>query len=764
MKIRAILPSLLSVLLLSMSMTSYGQGKLQRANEAYDKLAYTPAIELYQDLLSKEDNFEAMWKLSDCYRLTNQYDEAEYWYSKVVQYSEAEPVHLLYYAQVLQINEKYGEAVKWYSQYREFVPSDSRADNEMKASKGYRQFYEDASRYTLEHMPFNSSVYDFAPNYYKEGVIFSSSRDSAQSLSRVHTWIGEPFYDLYYVEQEGGEESDNWSKPKTIKGRVNTKYHEGPMTFLEGGSKVLFTRNNYDNRGVFGKVGKSSDKIVKLKIYSADIEGEKWTNIGEFKYNNDEYSVGHPAVSADGSYLYFVSDMPGGYGGTDLYVCEAEGVGSWGVPMNLGPDINTEGDEMFPYVDKDNELYFASDGQGGLGGLDIFRVKGSGTSWGAVKNMGAPLNSSHDDFSLIFNEDKSGGFLTSDRPGGYGSDDIYSFTDEGITLEGIVVDAKTDEPICGADVLLMYEGDEIGSRKVECDGEFEFNVLPGREYRLEGCAEGYGCELKEASTVGVKPGGKVYVKIPLEQEEPLDLEVLVIDADTRNPIPTSSVLVQSLCSEDKQEGSSDISGKSYYEVEVDCDYNVGATATGYGPGSVDVTTRGASGTVKAIVPLPKLQTIVVDPRDPYVQPGERGGGILLHHIYYDFDQSYIRNEAEIDLSVVEEFMRLNGGTIVEIGSHTDARASYAYNIALSERRAKAAVDWLVQRGISRDRLVAVGYGETQTVNGCVDNVPCSEEEHQRNRRTEFRVIGNGIDQRSIERVDIIVDPCTDCPF
>ncbi len=192
---------------------------------------------------------------------------------------------------------------------------------------------------------------------------------------------------------------------------------------------------------------------------------------------------------------------------------------------------------------------------------------------------------------------------------------------------------------------------------------------------------------------------------------------------------------------------------SYYEeVEVDCSYNVSANAESYLPADKDVFVDGSENPVRVVIELEKI--------------GPPTATIILKHIYYDFDQSYIRSEAEVDLNKVLNFMNINPGTIVEIGSHTDARASFTYNEGLSDRRAKAAVAWLVERGISRDRLVAVGYGELQTLNGCTDNVQCTEEEHQRNRRTEFRVIDNveGIDTKSIERFDMIVDPCLKCPF
>ena len=325
------LPLLIAAMLFASQYVVAQSGRLARANAAYEKLAYTPAIDLYKSALGDNSNdFEAMGKLADCYRLTNQYAEAEYWYGKVCNNSEAKPEHLLYYSQVLQTNEKYPEAAKWYEKYRVEVPGDKRADNQLKASQNHRQFFKDVDRYRLEHLNFNSSVYDFSPVYFEDGIIFSSSRDSAQSIGFTHTWTGEAFFDLYYVQEENADTTDDgtnvstdggsWSKPKSVKGRVNTKYHEGPIVFTPDVSRVYFTRNNFDNTRVIGKVGKSSDKIVKLKLYIADILEGKWTNIKEFPYNDDEYSVGHAALSPDGEYLYFVSDMPGGYGGTD-FIC-----------------------------------------------------------------------------------------------------------------------------------------------------------------------------------------------------------------------------------------------------------------------------------------------------------------------------------------------------------------------------------------------------------------------------------------------------------
>ncbi|MCB0511531.1 MAG: PD40 domain-containing protein, partial [Bacteroidetes bacterium] len=440
-------------------------GGIGKAEKLYNELAYAQAIPLYETYLKKNENLKSMLELGDCYRLTSKFDKAEYWYGKAVEKGDVEPEYKLYYAKMLQANEKYEEAAKWYANYKQSVPEDKRATNQLKASADYGQYLLTRDRFQVKNLSFNTSGYDFAPVWYDKGLIFSSSRDSSKAISNESMWTGTQFFDMYYVEGEKTE----FGKPKALKADAATKYHEAAATFTPDKKKVYFTRNNFYNN----KLKTSSDKIVKLNIYESDIDGMNWKNDKAFQYNNSEYSVGHPALTADGNSMYFISDMPGGFGGTDIYVTKKEG-DSWGIPKNLGEEINTEGMEMFPYVDEEGVLYFASDGQGGLGGLDIFRTRFNEKTekFGKVRNFGAPVNSSHDDFSLVYGKDKSVGYFTSNRPEGKGLDDIYSFTDDGVYLEGIVVDAETREPICNSKVIMKAKltQSEEGKTITECDG------------------------------------------------------------------------------------------------------------------------------------------------------------------------------------------------------------------------------------------------------------------------------------------------------
>ena len=736
-------------------------GGLSKADKLYRDLAYHEAIPVYEAYIKKHDSARAMAQLGDCYRLTSRYDKAEYWYSKAVDKGGVDAKYKLYLAQMQQVNGKYEEAAKMYASYKQAVPEDRRSGNEMKACADYGQYLLSRDRYTVKDLDFNSAGYDFGTALFNEGIIYSSSRDSARAISREHTWTGTQFFDMWYVKGE----KTKFGKPQRLKGDAATKYHEAIPTFTSDFKKVYFTRNNFQNN----KTKTSSDKIMKLKIYESEVDGLNWKNDKGFSFNNDEYSVGHPALSPDGNTLYFVSDMPGGYGATDLYVSKKEGE-TWGTPKNLGPDINTEGREMFPSVDKDGELYFSSDGHGGLGGLDNFRVKLNAKTgkFGKIRNIGAPINSSYDDFAMVYGKDKSYGYFTSDRPDGKGLDDIYTFTDDGIYLEGIVVDAKTGEPICNSKVVMNAKltSAEQGRTATECDGEFEFNVIKNTDYCFVGSADGYTTNSDVcATTKGVTAGGKVFVKIPLQKSlgYAMSVQVLGKTPQGEKPLPNAKVLLSSQCEGWTKAFTTDENGKICEVVRCDCDYIIVANAQGYLPNNKTVIKNDTFCIIDRKCGVnPREETITLE---NIPGEGDTSLAIELKDIYYDFDKWYIRSESEQELTKLLGFLQENPETIVEIGSHTDARAPFDYNIRLSQRRAQSVVDWLVQRGINRSRLKPKGYGETQPRNGCTDGVQCSEYEHQRNRRTEFRVIGGKIgDLKSLERFDMQVDPCKVCPF
>ncbi|MBK9017481.1 MAG: PD40 domain-containing protein [Saprospiraceae bacterium] len=612
---------------------------------------------------------------------------------------------------------------------------------------------------------------------------------------------------------------------------INTKFHDASVAFSKNGEEIFFTRNNF----LDGKKEADDAGIMRLKIFYARSEGEgKWGELQSLPFNSNEYSVAHPALSADGNKLYFASDMPGGFGGMDLYVSDKES-GRWGPPMNLGPEVNTEGHEIFPYVAPDGKLYFASDGHVGLGGLDIYYTSlKEGDVWSAPENIGYPMNTVSDDFSIVFTEEGTCGFLASDREGGVGHDDIYSFKKTALSVEVLVFDERTEAPLEGATVYVACKEDSLTTN---AEGKVTFDLKLNEVCKLTASLEDYLPADAEASTKNLSLTDKLEVKIPLRRSAMFEVEGVVFDAFTSLPMEGATVTIENDCGQPlAQPYTTSINGRYAFKLDMDCCYKIKATQSNYFAGIAEnVCTKGKteSETLKENLYLQPTNTITQkdDPRnqpkgpgglDPDPVPGQletnytyydpitdtwmdketrlpaqgrypddrvyekgvlKSGPIIpgptppgpggeiayLLHIYYDFDQAFIRDDAVAELDKLKKLMDENPQYIIEIGSHTDARGSGHYNQRLSQRRAESVVRWLSDKGINRSKLVARGYGEQVNVNDCVNNVPCTEREHQMNRRTEFKVIGctDCVDKAKIvskENKNVRVDECKSCPF
>lgn len=390
------------------------QAQLKKANDLYDQFAYTEAIELYTDFLKKEKKHpEATAKIADCYRLTSNPRKAAYWYRKAVRYNPDEHLLKFYYAQALMSSKRYEEAAEWFQKYTELVGYDSRGWYFLESCKNIDELMKDSSMYIVKKIRFNSKESDFGPAFLNNGLVFASGREN-KVIDRKSKWTGESYISMFYTAKDGYK----WKDPVELAGKDKTPFHEGPACFTRDGRKMYFTRNVAKSTG--RKAG-----TVNLKIFEATWNGSKWTNEQALNFNSDHYSSGHPAVSSDGRRLYFTSDKPGGFGGKDLYVSERIGA-KWGKPVNLGKSVNTEGDEMFPSILDDGTLYFASDGLGGFGGLDIFAAIDPYDfgDW-QISNAGYPINGPRDDFGLILTVNKREGYFASNRGG---NDDIYQLS------------------------------------------------------------------------------------------------------------------------------------------------------------------------------------------------------------------------------------------------------------------------------------------------------------------------------------------------
>ena len=528
---------------------------MRKAIIEYQSLRFTSAIkELTRVLETDPENLVAQEMMAGSNRNIKNYEAALNWYGKLCKQKSIKPEWALYYAEALANREKYEESELWYRNFLSLKPNDRRAEAFSNANMD--AFSANAGEYSVVYSNLNTDASEYSPMYFKDGLLFISNRE--QKNRHVFQWDKTSYSDMYVVNDlgditEGEPDSAKraeklkasrytasydrerslmslfssskvnegpTNEPHLLRGKVKSTYHEGPAVLLPEGS-LLFTRNNY----IGGKAGKSNEGVNKLKLYTAS--GTGWDKITSFPYNDNEYSTGHPAISRDGKVLVFSSDMPRGFGGTDLYYCVRTGEGrKWGRPVNLGPKINTEGHEQFPYLDKDGKLYFSSTGHPGLGGLDIFEVILKDLKpVGKPKNLGIDINSSSDDFGYIQDEEGKTGFYSSNRRG---NDDIYQFTRTAytVTLKGQIVDANGNRPLEGSRIILRQNG-IVDTLKANAKGEFTRILKKETDYELSGSKLSYVSRQNYISTNGIKIDSTINVVIKLNRAE--NIQQWVVD-------------------------------------------------------------------------------------------------------------------------------------------------------------------------------------------------------------------------------------------
>lgn len=626
-----------SILLIGFVSVTFAQtSKLNSADKKYAKYSYIDAIEIYEKVADKgHKSADLFMKLGDSYYFNGELGKSAKWYKELFALNETvEPEYYFRYAHSLKSIEDYENANKYLELFYK-NSSDSRG-KEYNNNKDYLvDIEENSGKYTLDKTNINSEFMDYGASFFGDKIVFTSARTDGAIYSKIHDWTNQNFTDLYVANYD---EFNHLGTPENFSKEINSKFNESSPVFTKDGKTMYFTRNNY-----LKKKGKSDDKTTWIKIYKATFTNNEWGNIIELPFNNDNYSVGHPSLSSDEKTLYFSSDMPGGYGGADIYKVSINGNNSYGNPENLGPVINTEGRESFPFISHDNTLYFASDGHLGLGGLDVFESKWENNKFSKPQNLAKPINSPKDDFSFIVNEKKSG-FVSSNRDGGAGYDDIYSFTVCNQKVTGLITDLDTKEVLPNSKVILFDEDmNQLQESNSNDKGEYTFDIECNKKYYVRASKEEY--ETREKSFPPKKQIGITLLDIELE----------------RNVFPI-------------EEGTD----------------------------------------------LAKIFKISI--------------------IYFDLDKWNIRPDAAKDLQKIVEVMKEYPNMEVAIRSHTDSRQTHKYNELLSDRRAKSTLEYMVKNGIDRKLLTAKGFGETELVNNCSDGVDCTEEEHQKNRRSEFIVI------------------------
>lgn len=632
--------------------------QIKQANSFFEQFKYSKAIPLYKKATNDKDEKirkEATVRLADCYRLINNMKEARSWYAQAVAYKNIDSINYYYLGMALRTLANYEEAEKAFLSYAEKAPSDFRG-------KIYAQYCRDMKRWEglspsaeiRNALTLNSPYSDFGPMFYKDGLILSSDRDIDMMSDKNYLWTAFGYLDLYTAQP--GFFNDFWSDmgtPAKMSNAFNQPYHDGPASFT-GDFNQIFTTRSLRNSS---KKDSTKLRTDLLKIFYAYLNDQKKVIYTPFPYNSEDYSCGHPAISADGKSLIFSSNKPGGAGQSDLYISKLI-EGKWSEPVNIGKNINTFGNEVFPYLANDSTLFFSSDGLPGFGGLDIYETNLVNGEWIEAWNLKLPINSPYDDFSPVFDNKMTSGFFSSNRPGGLGSDDIYAFrnyhrtppTDDrpamaakagsqkSLTISGFVKDKTTKAPLDSVTVFVLNTTtNEVLVLKTNPEGYFETPITKGDLY----------------ITKAMKPDFF---------DDCLNFRIAPADESVKHQTPRDLLL-------DK------------YALN---------------------------------------QVFVIE------------------NIYYDLDKWFIREDAKPPLDNLVRILKqypIN----VELGSHTDSRASFEYNNELSQKRAEAAVRYLTFSGINSMRLTAKGYGETKLVNKCADGITCTEAEHQANRRTEFKI-------------------------
>ncbi len=627
---------------------AFAQTKLRKADELFKTFAYVDAAIAYEDYLQKADKpgTQTLKNAADSYYYTGDSRNALKWYQKLydIQGQGMTDDYFLKYIQSMKGVMDYEKANVLTKEYLVKKGDQKEIDRYITQKQQLDSLAKTKPLHTITNLGTNTPKSDFGAAFYGDKIIYAASKDTSNFNGKLYSWNKQPFLNLYVAERnavDGSLFNDSRFLPDMM-----DKYHEATITFMPDLKTFYYTTNIVSkNKPVLDK-----ERTNNLQILKGVIEDGKLVKSDKVFFSSPKYSVGHPALSEDGKWLFFASDMPGGLGGTDLYVLKIADDGTMGTPQNLGDKVNTIGNELFPFF-RSGTLYFSSDGHYGLGDLDVYQSSFSeGLNFSEPRNLGVPINSNRDDFSYIIDAKGTYGYVSSNRAGGKGDDDIYYFTKgkplcvEFIT--GRVTGIKSKLPIEGATVK-AYDafGDLIASTTTDANGYYKLTVPCEKKIKVVATKINYSTEEKEVIT-----------------KDKNDLEIPDINFE-----------------------------------------------------------------------LSKYDDLVVTDK------GEEK--IIINPIFFEFDKWNIGTQAAAELDKVVFVLQKFPNVKIKIESHTDSRGKDAYNMKLSDSRAKSTQTYILSKGIDPTRIEsAIGYGESQLTNKCNNGVKCTEEQHLANRRSNFIVI------------------------
>ncbi|MDX5321883.1 MAG: OmpA family protein [Bacteroidota bacterium] len=700
------------LLLLFVSLTLFGfaqEKNFERGKRLYDQYKYSEAIPYLEKSYKSENNMEALPYLAYSFLKIKDYNSALLYFRQLAFDRKADPVYYLEYGKLLKNQGFYLDAKPWFIQYLRSNQGNMEVRQLLRSCDVTPELMNNPLGFGVSAWKHNSEAMEFCPTPYKNGWVFASNRNKALD-GNPYGWDNLPYLKLMFV-------SDS-SEPESFSYRLMDKYHSGPACFSPDGNRIYFTRNNQEN----GRVIKDEKGVARLVIVYSDLVDGKWSKPKQLNFSSKEYSIGHPCLNADGTILYFTSDMPGGQGGTDIWMARKISEFEWGIPENLGVKINTPGEESFPNLLRDTLLTFSSDYHPGLGGLDLFFSILKKGEWSTPTNFGFPINSYHDDFGMVYNKDGMSGFIASNRIGGKGFDDIYTFKKIKVCVNVTVMDSNTYDLLPKAVVRITNGYQFTEELMTGADGKISLCLPIDNNFKITTERKGYLPKRYTFSSKGLLSDKDTQLLAELIPGEMSSFSGLVYDDETNQLLPGALITVTGPGGYKEITSSNDV---GYFDLAVDpgVTYDLVASKDGYLVHKEKIALTDESNRVKI-----------------YLNKGEVNAKITIENIYYDLNSAEIRPDARLILDTLVNIMRNNPYLQVELGSHTDSRASDDYNQKLSLQRAQSVIAYMSSKGIDPYRFTYHYYGETQLLRPCPDGVECDETDHQMNRRTEFKII------------------------